>query len=59
MHKIRYIILHKMTWESRWGVLIGAINACAGGHSNHKLTHTHSVNISVSNYVHVAFFFLT
>ena len=31
MHKIGYIILHKMTWQSRWGVLIGAINACAGG----------------------------
>ena len=31
MHKTGYIILHKMTWQSRQEVLICAINAFAGG----------------------------
>ena len=55
MHKIGYRILHKMAWQLRWKVLIGAINAYTGGHSNQMLTHTHYVNIFVINFVQLAF----
>ena len=39
MHKIEYKILHKMSRQLRWDVLIGAVNTYTEGHSNQNLTH--------------------